>query len=79
MKIITQQKIGSNIKHSQGFISEVIRGKKYTTKIEIAKAIAEAYGGAPIDYVHPDRRQLYLKAYPYLSKARKQKVQKNAR
>jgi hypothetical protein len=68
MKTITQTTIGKKFDKSQGYIANLKAHIKYTMDAKLAQAMAKVYGERPIDYINPDKRLLYLKAYPRLNK-----------
>lgn len=45
----------------------VKKGHSYTLNKDLAIAISEETGKAPIDYIRPKNRETYLRAYPELS------------
>lgn len=66
MKKQDRQKIISTLNVTNGFISHLVNGRKFTIKKRLAVAIAQATGKDPIRYIHPKRRKEFLKDFPEL-------------
>jgi transcriptional regulator with XRE-family HTH domain len=65
---ITQEKIAKKFGKNQRFISDLKCGERYTTDHKLAIAVAKRYGKLPIEYINPNKRDMYLKAYPQLGR-----------
>jgi DNA-binding XRE family transcriptional regulator len=44
------------------------KGKRYTENVDLAIEMAKFTGKTPIEFITPERKKVYLKAYPHLSK-----------
>ena len=62
-----QTDIAKEVNVSKMFISDLIAGKKYTTKKEVAVVVGKDQGKPPIEYITPKLRETYLKAWPDLA------------
>ena len=44
------------------------KGKRYTENVALAIEMAKFTGKMPIEFITPERKKVYLKAYPELGK-----------
>lgn len=70
---MTQKEIAKQFRVSESTISQLIsdkdaRHKRYTQNVSLAIALAQREGTKPIQYINPSMRQLFLRAYPELSR-----------
>lgn len=47
------------------------KGKRYTENIDLAIEMAKFTGKTPIEFITPERKKVYIKAYPNLAKKMK--------
>jgi hypothetical protein len=50
-------------------IHRIKKGLRYTASKDVALDLSQITNKAPIEYINPGKRELYLKAYPELSSA----------
>jgi DNA-binding XRE family transcriptional regulator len=44
------------------------KGKRYTENVDLAIEMAKFTGKTPIEFITPERKKVYLKAYPELNR-----------
>jgi hypothetical protein len=54
-------------KFSRQLFYAVKHGHSFTHNKDVATAVARNTGKCPIEYIHPSKREIFLKAYPELA------------
>jgi hypothetical protein len=63
-----QKIVARKLNLSSSMVSGMVLGKKHTTSIDVALAMAQATSTPGINFICPSKRDVYLKACPELAK-----------
>jgi hypothetical protein len=69
--MLKQKQIAQEFKVSEGYISHIKSCHKFTTNRYLAMEIARFSGKAPIEHITPDMREVFIRAFPELSRKMK--------
>jgi ABC-type glutathione transport system ATPase component len=66
--MLNQKQIAQEFKVTIGFVNHLLRGIRFTRDRLLAMEVSRLSGRPPIEHIPSDLRDVYLRAYPELSR-----------
>lgn len=61
---MTKRDIARKFKMNESLLNLICKGTRYTPHRDVAMFVAAKTGNPPIQFIHPDKRDVFLRAYP---------------